>query len=199
MIRSAILAVVAAQAVNAQFKFDPMGYNASELYNFISAKYPAYASAWDKYLSNAKASYTGAYPVLTSFLGAATIPATFDPAFASKLAEKIYSVGPTTIVDPAVNPATLVFTRTSPTGTGTVANTGTAANTATATNAASTPAPTKAVSSPTTDTDVFILTPSSTKNTAGTTKNAATHARSPNIYVGIAAAAVAFAGAQCLF
>ncbi|KAJ1965467.1 hypothetical protein GGI12_000738 [Dipsacomyces acuminosporus] len=188
MVRLAILAAVAAQAVNAQFKFDPKGYNASELYNFISAHYPSAEAAWNRYLSNAKASYTGAYPALTSFLGTATIPATFDPVFISNLAEKIYSVGPTTIVDPAVNPATLVFTRTL--STGTAANTGSAL----------TPTPTRAVPSPATGTDMLSLQQPSTKGAAPTTtKNGAAQGSRPGAYAGAAAVALAFAGARCLF
>ncbi|KAI8318433.1 hypothetical protein GQ54DRAFT_336279 [Martensiomyces pterosporus] len=208
MLRLAIVATLAAQAVNAQFKFNPGTYNPSELYNFISANYPTMEVAWQKYLDDAKASFTGAYPVLTSIFATTAIPTTFDSAFASHLADELYKLGTTTVVDPLVNSATLRFTGTMTATSGTQPTT---AATATATSRASTQAPTSSTSiaASSSDTNVFTLAPSTTtaasttvqttKSTAATSKNAAVPGASPGTRVGLAAAAAALGGMYCLF
>ncbi|KAJ2820069.1 hypothetical protein IWW50_005205, partial [Coemansia erecta] len=71
---------MAIHGVAAQFKFDPMSFDTSELELFLSAHYESYAAIWNEQLSDAKASLPGAYSVLTSIYNTDVVPDTYDPA-----------------------------------------------------------------------------------------------------------------------
>ncbi|KAJ2542346.1 hypothetical protein IWW35_005633 [Coemansia sp. RSA 1878] len=100
-------------SASAQFKFDPMGFDTSELELFLSANYFSYASIWNDQLSQAKASLPGAYSVLTSIYNTDEVPKTYDPDFVENLAEEMIKIGPTTVVDAQINSNTLQFSSTS--------------------------------------------------------------------------------------
>ncbi|KAJ2448577.1 hypothetical protein EV183_005373 [Coemansia sp. RSA 2336] len=107
-----LVALVAAQAANGQFQFNPGTFDASELELFLSAHYYSYASIWEGQLSEASASLPGAYAILTSIYNTDEIPQTYNAEFVSNLAEEMVSIGHTTVVDPQVDSNTLRFTPT---------------------------------------------------------------------------------------
>ncbi|KAJ1850928.1 hypothetical protein GGH12_006187 [Coemansia sp. RSA 1822] len=109
----AIIAAAVVGSASAQFKFDPMGFDTSELELFLSAGYFSYASIWNDQLSQAKASLPGAYSILTSIYNTDEVPKTYDPEFVENLAEEMIKIGPTTVVDAQVNSNTLQFSSTS--------------------------------------------------------------------------------------
>ncbi|KAJ2264601.1 hypothetical protein J3F81_006164 [Coemansia sp. RSA 371] len=108
-----IAAAAMVGSASAQFKFDPMGFDTSELELFLSANYFSYASIWNDQLSQAKASLPGAYSVLTSIYNTDEVPKTYDPDFVENLAEEMIKIGPTTVVDAQINSNTLQFSSTS--------------------------------------------------------------------------------------
>ncbi|KAJ2629337.1 hypothetical protein H4R22_003376 [Coemansia sp. RSA 1290] len=107
-----LAALVAAQAANGQFQFNPGTFDASELQLFLSAHYYSYASIWEGQLSEASASLPGAYSILTSIYNTDEIPPTYDADFVSNLAQEMVSIGHTTVVDPQIDSNTLRFTPT---------------------------------------------------------------------------------------
>ncbi|KAJ2156556.1 hypothetical protein GGF46_005113 [Coemansia sp. RSA 552] len=110
------VAAVSAQAFNGEFPVNPGTYSVSDLVDVISQYYNSYATVLEIQLSEAEASYPGAYEILTSIYGTDDIPDEYDAAYVSKLAEKMIEVGPTTVVDPDANTDTLDSSGTSTEG-----------------------------------------------------------------------------------
>ncbi|KAJ2520655.1 hypothetical protein H4217_001899 [Coemansia sp. RSA 1939] len=94
------VAFAAAQAVGAQFVFDPKTYDSSQLFDLLSGYYEQYAATWENQLTSAKASLPVAYSALTSIFGTDAIPDSFDAEFASHLVSEMLEMGPTTIREP---------------------------------------------------------------------------------------------------
>ncbi|KAJ2777184.1 hypothetical protein H4R18_005288, partial [Coemansia javaensis] len=93
------VAAGAATVASAQYLFNPGTLDSEALFEAISADYYSYAAIWNYQLSDAKASHTGAYAVLTSIYGTDEVPAEFDASFVSRLAGEMESIGETTVVD----------------------------------------------------------------------------------------------------
>ncbi|KAJ2495668.1 hypothetical protein GGH96_006304 [Coemansia sp. RSA 1972] len=181
-----------AVSASAQFKFDPMGFDSSELEMFLSANYFSYASIWNDQLSQAKASLPGAYSVLTSIYNTDEVPKTYDPAFVENLAEEMIKIGPTTVVDAQVNSNTLQFSSTSTKESAAETSASESHNTSSSSETANSSASTQENSSASTeessgeessDEDVFTL--SNEESDGSDTSSAAVNAKPATVLGGI--------------